>query len=78
MPSYRPPAPVPDPVRWAYEQAWSDTPDPEEETYAAGVAWGSAAPFAGWTEDVWGGELEDDIHRYEEAAVQATHMQLNT
>ena len=44
MPTYRPPAPLPDQVRRAYEQAWSDVPDPEEEAYAAGVAWGGANP----------------------------------
>ena len=44
MPSYRPPAPMPDPVRRAYERAWSDVPDPDEDAYAAGVAWGSASP----------------------------------
>ena len=44
MPTYRPPAPLPDQVRRAYEQAWSDVPDPEEEAYAAGVTWGGANP----------------------------------
>ena len=43
MPCYRPPAPVPEEVRRTYERAWSDVPDPDEEAYAAGVAWGSAA-----------------------------------
>ena len=45
MPSYRPPAPVLDPVRRVYERAWSDMPDPDEDAYAAGVAWGSAAAY---------------------------------
>ena len=45
MPSYQPPAPMPDPVRRAYERAWSDVPDPDEDAYAAGVAWGSAAAY---------------------------------
>ena len=31
-------------MRRAYEQAWSDVPDPQEEAYAAGVAWGGANP----------------------------------
>ena len=44
MPTYRPPAPLPEQVRRAYEQASSDVPDPEEEAYAAGVAWGGANP----------------------------------
>ena len=44
MPNYRPPAPLPDQVRRAYEQTWSDVPSPEEEAYAAGVAWGGANP----------------------------------
>ena len=45
MPSYRPPALVPEEVRRAYERAWSDIPDPDEDAYAAGVAWGSAAAY---------------------------------
>ena len=44
MPNYRPPAPVPEEVRRAYERAWSDGPNPDEDAYAAGVAWGSATP----------------------------------
>ena len=43
MPSYRPPALVPDPVWRAYDRAWSYVPDPDEDAYAAGVAWGSVA-----------------------------------
>ena len=45
MPNYRPPAAVPEEVRRAYERAWSDVPDPDEDAYAAGVAWGSAAAY---------------------------------
>jgi hypothetical protein len=36
---------VPEEVRRAYEHAWSDVPDPDEDAYAAGVAWGSAAAY---------------------------------
>ena len=45
MPSYQPPAPVPDPVRMAYERAWSDVPNPDKDAYDAGAAWGSAAAY---------------------------------
>ena len=45
MPNYRPPAPVPEEVRRAYERTWSNVPDPDEDAYAAGVAWGSAAAY---------------------------------
>ena len=30
----------------AYERAWSDVPDPDEDAYAAGVAWGSVAAYS--------------------------------
>jgi hypothetical protein len=36
---------VPEEVRRTYERAWSDVPDPDEDAYAAGVAWGSAAAY---------------------------------
>ena len=32
-------------MRSAYERAWSDVSDPDEDAYAAGVAWGSAAAY---------------------------------
>ena len=45
FPNYRPPAPVLEDVRRVYERAWSDVPDPDEDAYVAGVAWGSAAAY---------------------------------